>query len=416
MLTALLAPVWTKVPTLVCSAFAAAALTVVVAGSVAAPEAGSIRRGSCRPCSGRVRRWLQAPVPTSSRFVLGVSTAGRDRRSVLQPLPLALAAHRLRSGARPGRELDRSVAAFVSFAPAFVSFRLLENPIRRMQFGGWRAVRLAAVCAAIPAAAAAVAMPISLVTPASYSNGLHQDQALHCDGPTPLGDPARAHCTVRAPNARGTIVLIGDSNAGQFTEPVLNAARALHLDVDVVTYSACAFVPLQIQERGCANRNAASMKAMARVRPKLVVIAARSDVMVEDDRVSIGAQGGALTSSPSLKAHLYQRALHEELSDLDRLGIRVARRSSRSAPASRPGGLCGRHARPRPLLRDALACSDRRRAPARRAGGVTRSTGDPTGIGHEPRRRDLRTELVLGTAWRGSDVSEPGPPECPRAR
>lgn len=62
---------------------------------------------------------------------------------------------------------------------------------------------------------------------------------------------------------------------------------------------------------------------MARVRPKLVVIAARSDVMVEDDRVSIGAPGGALTSSPSLKAHLYQRALHDELSDLDRLGIRV---------------------------------------------------------------------------------------------
>ena len=59
---------------------------------------------------------------------------------------------------------------------------------------------------------------------------------MHCDNPAPLGDPSRQPCIIRVPNSRGTVVLIGDSNAGQFTEPVLNAAHALRLDVDIVTY------------------------------------------------------------------------------------------------------------------------------------------------------------------------------------
>lgn len=64
------------------------------------------------------------------------------------------------------------------------------------------------------------------------------------------------------------------------------------------------------------------MKAMARVRPALVLIAGRSDVVVGDGRIAIGRLGGALTSSPLLKQRIYEGALRQELFDLDRLDIR----------------------------------------------------------------------------------------------
>jgi peptidoglycan/LPS O-acetylase OafA/YrhL len=322
VLTALLAPLWSRIPSLVCSAIAAAGLPILVASAFAAPEAGSLAARLGPPVLATCALMVAGTRLNVISFLLGcrpLAAIGDLSYSLyLWHWPLIVFGQAL----DPSAGWIAPTAGILSFAPAVISYRYLENPIRRMPFRGRPVIRLAAVCVALPAAAATAVLHLSFVAPTSYSPAAHEDLATHCDGYAPLGDPTRRHCNIHVPNSRGIVVLIGDSNAGQFTEPVLNAAHALRLDVDIVTYSSCAFVPLRLHEPGCMRRNALSMKAMARVRPKLVVIAARSDVMVGDARVAIGSLGCALTSSSSLKPRLYQRALREELIDLDRLGIR----------------------------------------------------------------------------------------------
>lgn len=322
VLTALLVPLWSRIPTLICSAVAAAALPIVVLSAFAVPETGSIATRLGPPVLATCALMAAGTRRNVVSFLLGrrplVAIGDLSYSLYLWHWPLIVFGQALDPGAR----WAAPTAGILSFVPAVVSFRYLENPIRRMTLRGRPVVRLAAVCVALPAAAAVAALHVSFVTPASYASAAHEDLAMNCDGPAPLGDPSREHCNIRVLNSRGTVVLIGDSNAGQFTEPVLKAAHELHLDVDIVTFSSCAFVPLRLHESGCERRNALSMKAMTRVRPKLVVIAARSDVMVGDARVAIARLGGTPTTSSSLKPRIYERALHEELSDLDRLGIR----------------------------------------------------------------------------------------------
>lgn len=322
VLTALLAPLWPRIPMLVCSATAAAGLTIVIASAFAAPEAGSLAGRLGPPILGTCALMAAGTRPNLVSLLLGrrpLAAIGDLSYSLyLWHWPLIVFARAL----DPSAQWIVPAAAIFSFAPAVLSFRYLENPIRRTPLRGGLVVRLAAVCVALPAGAAVAVMPVSLVAPVRYSPAIHEDLAMHCDNPAPLGDPSRQHCIIRVPNSRGAVVLIGDSNAGQFTEPVLNAARALRLDVDIVTYSSCEFVPVRFHDSRCMYRNEASMKAMARVRPALVLIAGRSDVVVGDGRIAIGRLGGALTSSPLLKQRIYEGALRQELFDLDRLDIR----------------------------------------------------------------------------------------------
>ena len=68
----------------------------------------------------------------------------------------------------------------------------------------------------------------------------HADYLRGCSDWAPLG--AHSRCSWRVAGSRGEVVLIGDSNAGQFTEPFVRAANALRLTGSVATYSSCPFV------------------------------------------------------------------------------------------------------------------------------------------------------------------------------
>jgi peptidoglycan/LPS O-acetylase OafA/YrhL len=156
----------------------------------------------------------------------------------------------------PGASWAGPVAGIGSLGPAALCYWLVERPIHRGQvFGSRRAIAaVGAVCLALPVAAGG-----ALAEAAARSWGQpglaavqalilpeHLDELTGCDLGVPLGSPARPSCTWTVAHPKGTILLVGDSNAGQFTEPVLAAARRLSYDLEVATFGGC---PLQVRPR-----------------------------------------------------------------------------------------------------------------------------------------------------------------------
>ena len=125
----------------------------------------------------------------------------------------------------------------------------------------------------------------------------------------------------------GTVVLIGDSNAGQFTEPVVRAGRRAGFDVSVATASSCPFVHLRVASGPadeCTRFNS-GLPALLRARPSLVVIAARTDAYVSQSRVGLAPWDGAggLTYDEAQKAALWTQGLHSTLTALNHAAIPV---------------------------------------------------------------------------------------------
>jgi peptidoglycan/LPS O-acetylase OafA/YrhL len=152
----------------------------------------------------------------------------------------------------PGDPWIPVAAAAGSLVPAALSYRLVERPIHRgRRLVSRRAtLALAVACVAIPLVAG-----LGLVTAANRSWGRpgvahlraltdpeHLDMVAGCAGTAPLGAVPRPGCTWTVPGARGTVLLIGDSNAGHLTEPVIAAGRELGYDVEVVTSGGCPFL------------------------------------------------------------------------------------------------------------------------------------------------------------------------------
>jgi peptidoglycan/LPS O-acetylase OafA/YrhL len=228
----------------------------------------------------------------------------------------------------PGSGWAAPLAAVASLAPALASYHYLENPIRfSSRIRGRLVVALAIGCVTIPLAASAVLNASQSYLPITAANALHADYLRHCDSPRPLGDPTRTDCEWTVNRARGTVVLIGDSNAGQFTEPVAAAAARAGLDTIVATNSNCPFAQLRVHYRlssGCARFNTRSLAALLQLRPSLVLIAARTDAYIgspDSELASIASP--TFQRAPDAKAHLFELGLRQELEALTARGVPV---------------------------------------------------------------------------------------------
>jgi len=144
------------------------------------------------------------------------------------------------------------VAALGSLGPALLTYTFIERPIHR---GGRLAspratLVLAAVCVLVPAtggAALAAAADRSWAEPdvaavRALVGPSHIDITTGCANVAPLGSPRRPACLWTVPDARGTVLLIGDSNAGQFAEAAILAARADGYNLQITTSGGCPFM------------------------------------------------------------------------------------------------------------------------------------------------------------------------------
>jgi len=100
------------------------------------------------------------------------------------------------------------------------------------------------------------------------------------------------------------------------------------MNATVATLGSCPFVDLRvvgghIREQDCRSFDTGSVAELARRRPRLVVIAARTDRYVEGSAVGLGQPGSGLSYSPVQKAELWREGLGSFLRRLTRAGVPV---------------------------------------------------------------------------------------------
>jgi peptidoglycan/LPS O-acetylase OafA/YrhL len=233
----------------------------------------------------------------------------------------------------PGAGWAAPAAAAASLLPAAASYRWIENPIRfNRSIRGRRvlALGLLSVLAPIAACAGLLGVQHLLARTAALqawerSRAAHLDELRGCQGSRPFGAATPAACTWHVRHTRGAIVLIGDSNAGHFSEPTVRAANRAGFDVTIATFDGCPFVDLRVVgsaagEGPCRTFAAISLRTLLRVKPSLVIIAARSDGYI-NGHVSLAMPRGPIEMSPRRKAELWRSGLTAVLSRLNRAGV-----------------------------------------------------------------------------------------------
>src|SRR5262249_15974809 len=156
-------------------------------------------------------------------------------------------------------------------------------------------------------------------------DAFHADVRRGCDQAAPLGSPSRVKCTWVRRGARGTVVLIGDSNAGHFTEPVVSAANSLGLTATVATMSSCPFLHIgfaapRADTEQCERFVRASLRWLVAHPPRLVIIGSRADTWIEDPQHRLSSFGGPWTDTPSTKAAAWEEGLRSEIQSLNHVG------------------------------------------------------------------------------------------------
>lgn len=186
------------------------------------------------------------------------------------------------------------LAAFASLPLAWLSYVGVEEPFRHStRWLRWRAVPLMACCVLIPIATMlglSYGAERNWGSPeveelATYSQ-LHGDVIRGCDESQGIAwdaerctwnSGARTGIEINAlqasPAASGSILLVGDSHAGQLTEAVTDAGTSMGLETLVRTRSACPFADIEF-----SYRNGSDSELCSAYVSKAVDYAIESDV------------------------------------------------------------------------------------------------------------------------------------------
>ena len=124
-------------------------------------------------------------------------------------------------------------------------------------------------------------------------------------------------------------MLVGDSNAGHFTEPVVRAANRAGFDATVATLHSCPFADVEllggdVTLDDCRRFVEGSVAELIRRRPSLVIIAQRTDSYLDSTNIGLARPDGSGASyEPGAKAQLLERGLTGTIEALKRAGIPV---------------------------------------------------------------------------------------------
>lgn len=234
----------------------------------------------------------------------------------------------------PGRSTFALGAALLSLLPAWLSYTFVENPIRfRPNPRTGRTLALGALCIALPLGSA-LALESAYRRIRFHDSPLehlafHADHVRGCSKISSIEPPTGDPCRWPVPSASETAVLVGDSNAGQFTEAFTTAANEMGWDAVVATKDGCAFNRLRVLYQGSENASCRNFVDRIRadlleMKPQVVVIASASDGYINADTSTFRAIDGSQSfSTIEEKATAWERGLTELISELRSAGIDV---------------------------------------------------------------------------------------------
>jgi len=237
----------------------------------------------------------------------------------------------------PGNTMILVAAGVAALGPTWLSYRLLENPIRfNNRLTGRRLIPVALISIAAPICACLALLAIgrferhtTVVTAYSTAARFHADSNNGCDNAAPIGTRQGTACTWTVENPKGTIFLVGDSNAGQFIEPVAKAANDAGYNLTVATLSSCPFNdvlkwPVSGVDRDTCYRFVKnSIDAMTSADPNLVIIASASSAYVNTTRELRDPRTHEAFTKPEAKAQLWEAGLTTVLGRFQAAGIPV---------------------------------------------------------------------------------------------
>ncbi len=231
------------------------------------------------------------------------------------------------------------IAAALSLGPAWLSYRMVEEPVRHAEgLRGKRVAILAAFCILVPVVSfaglrfgAQQSWGSENIKAVEALGGLHLDQQNQC-GTITVADPGERCRFSAGETDAGTIdpstriVLIGDSSAGQYSEVMVAAAAEVGRPLDIVTRHGCPFAPLQFEPSsfsGCANFATNSVEQLLADPPAVVVIATALDGYLREPIDWKLPGTSEVGRDPALKASLWFDAWVPMLEQLEGAGTVV---------------------------------------------------------------------------------------------
>jgi peptidoglycan/LPS O-acetylase OafA/YrhL len=238
----------------------------------------------------------------------------------------------------PDNDVLPVLAAAASFGVAALSYRLLEQPIRRRHsLVGARALGLAGLCIALPLALAVgtavgarsqwgLTEPIGL-RPRDEPMAVRAGCVIESLDTTP--EWSAQDCLVRTPGSTGTLLVLGDSHAGSISDAAITAGGRLGLDVAVWARGSCPLVDRAAPGYdACRRWHGQVLDLVDRLRPAAVVIANRSPSYVRAEGAQsplgpIADASGRLTATADEALATWGQGLDEVLQALDARGVPV---------------------------------------------------------------------------------------------
>ena len=232
----------------------------------------------------------------------------------------------------PGNTIAPVIASFIAVIPASWSYSKIERRYRqRRTVSSRRTAKTIGVTVASSAALASI-----LILGSSLNWGIdsvhemkRQIAPLHLDASGACGTRASASemsgCTFNETEKGHPILLLDDSSAGQFSEPVVEAGRILGSPVHLETMSACPMVNADITRQGvplreCRAFRETTLRALKNSPPSTVVFSVRSDAYLNDSRFVVNGLSNGTARQSDQKAKAYGKALGQTLRHIENAG------------------------------------------------------------------------------------------------
>ena len=229
------------------------------------------------------------------------------------------------------------LAAALSVVPALLSYRFLEEPLRQREVTGRGLAAMVAVTVMLPVfaagslwwAAESVWKPrVQQAAPAA-ARAQHAGYALGCHYEPGDGNADPTPCRWQAEASGTPVYLLGDSNAAQFVEALIDATASQQRPLIVTTSSGCPLLDVVLAGpdfpgygTACRDRNLRLLQWMEAQAPGTVVLAASDHYWLEPGWSAQAAGRAAVAAVPQRQA-LLRESLIRVVERLQATGHRV---------------------------------------------------------------------------------------------